>query len=366
MVVTVEDSGFVYRNLRPELRAAHAWHPSLVHLDGARWLCSFDIGAAAESLDYATYLSRSEDGGRSWSPPRHLLNEQTRRPTTHSLRLSRTRDGTVLAFGGRFFRDDPEHGLINTPGLGYTEMELVLVRSADEGSTWSASQVLRPPLDGPCFETCHGVLELSDGTWLAPTSTWMDWNGRAPDGMKAGALRSTDRGRTWPTWIDLFDDWARGLISWEVSVVQLPDGRLLAAAWSLEAATGRTRPTPYALASPEGAARRGETGLHAQTAKLSLLPDGRIACVHRRHDLPGLWISLIHIEGERWVTETQDPLWGHPDSGMLGADSIGSELSSLPFGYPSLCPRPDGDLLLLFWCREDCINGIRWMRLRTG
>jgi hypothetical protein len=75
---------------------------------------------------------------------------------------------------------------------------------------------------------------------------------------------------------------------------------------------------------------------------------------------------VVRIEGERWVTESQDALWGNPDSGMLGADSIGAELSSLPFGYPTLVPRRDGGLLLVFWCREDCISNIRWMRLASG
>lgn len=362
-MIAVEESGLVYRNPRPELRAVHAWHPSLVHLGGERWLCSFDLGAGAESLDYATYLTGSDDGGRTWAPPRRLMEERLTRPTTHSLRVSRSGDGTLLAFGGRFFRDDPERGLVNTPGLGYTEMELVLLRSADGGRTWSPPQVVRPPLEGPCFETCHGVIELAGGTWLAPTSTWMDWDGRAPNGMKAVALRSSDQGRTWPSWIDLFDGWARGVIHWEVSVVQLPDRRLLSVAWALDAAGGATQPNPYVIVGPDGMMHHGETGLHAQTAKLSLLPDGRVACVFRRHDVPGLWISLVRIEEDRWITEGRDPLWGGADSGMQGSDSIGAELSALAFGYPSLVPRPDGDLLLVFWCREDCINNIRWMRL---
>lgn len=365
-MVSVEESGLVYRNPRPQLRAAHAWHPSLVHLGGEQWLCSYDVGAAPESLDYATYLSRSEDGGRTWTTPARILEEHLARPTTHSLRLSRTADGTLVGFGGRYFRDDPDLGLINTPGLGYTEMELISLRSEDAGRTWSSPQVLDPPLEGPCFETCHSMVELADGTWLAPTSTWMDWHGRAPNGMQAVALRSTDRGETWPSWIDLFDRWSEGLIHWEVSVVQLPDRRLLSVAWALDAATGETRPNPYAILGPEGGVHRAQTGLHAQTAKLAVLADGRVACAYRRHDAPGLWISVVRIEGDRWVTESEDVLWGHAASGMVGDDSIGAELSALPFGYPSLMLRPDGDLLLVFWCREDCITNIRWMRLAIG
>lgn len=79
--------------------------------------------------------------------------------------------------------------------------------------------------------------------------------------------------------------------------------------------------------------------------------------------MPGLWVSLVRIDGDQWVTESQDPLWGSPDSGMRGNDSVGAELSDLPFGYPSAAPTPDNALLLVFWCRENCLGTIRWTRL---
>jgi hypothetical protein len=28
--------------------------------------------------------------------------------------------------------------------------------------------------------------------------------------------------------------------------------------------------------------------------------------------------------------------------------------------------RPDGDVMLVFWCEEDCIKNIRWLRLRIS
>ena len=31
------------------------------------------------------------------------------------------------------FRDDPEAGIVNVPGIGYAEMDLFLVRSSDRG-----------------------------------------------------------------------------------------------------------------------------------------------------------------------------------------------------------------------------------------
>src|SRR5690349_15891385 len=98
-MITVRASGLVYRNPKPHLRAIHAWHPSLVLFDDGELVSSFDLGQGVESLDYRTHLTRSRDGGQTWEPPSRLLNESTTRPSTHSIRLSRTRDGSLIGFG---------------------------------------------------------------------------------------------------------------------------------------------------------------------------------------------------------------------------------------------------------------------------
>jgi hypothetical protein len=67
--------------------------------------------------------------------------------------------------------------------------------------------------------------------------------------MKAIALVSHDHGQTWPQYIDVMDDYARGIMHWEQSVVQLPDGRLLVVAWAFDEKSGRSRPTPYAISN---------------------------------------------------------------------------------------------------------------------
>ena len=45
---------------------------------------------------------------------------------------------------------------------------------------------------------CHPILELKDGTLLAPVSTCLGWNGKLPCGEQAVAFVSRDGGRTWP------------------------------------------------------------------------------------------------------------------------------------------------------------------------
>src|SRR5439155_1202600 len=92
--------------------------------------------------------------GRTWSAPVRVFPDPPGRPTTHSVRISRLTDGPdeVVAFGGLNYRDDPEGHLINIPGLGYGEMDLIMLRSHDRGQ----------PRLGPTK-----IVELPDGRILA-------------------------------------------------------------------------------------------------------------------------------------------------------------------------------------------------------
>lgn len=359
-------TGLVYRNPRPHLRSIHAWHPSLVLLDDGELVISFDLGQGPESLDYRTYLSRSKDDGRTWQAPVPLLEETPARRATHSVRLGRTGAGALTACGGRFYRDDPEEGLVNRANLGYVPMDLIWLQSTDAGHTWGPPHTIQPPLVGPSFEICHALVELSDGRWLLPTSTWKSWDGQAPNGMKAVALVSRDQGRSWPEYLDVMDGYAAGVIYWEQSLVRLPDRRLLAVTWAFDEKTGRSGPTPYAL-SADGRTFSPPrlTGLHGQTAKLLCLRDGRVLCLYRRDDRPGLWANLARIGGEEWRNLEEAPLWQGAGSGMTGRAAAGEELSGLKFGFPGMVQLADGDVLAVFWCCEDGIHNIRWLRLQA-
>lgn len=363
-MLDLRQTGLVYRNPKPFLRAVHAWHPSLVVLDHGELLITFDLAQAVEALDYRTYLSRSGDGGATWATPEPLFDDPVERRSTHSVRVGRVADGTLVAFGGRYYRDDPDEGLTNRANLGFVPMELILLKSGDGGRSWEGPATIEPPLVGPAFEVCHSIVELADGRWLAPTATWKGWDGDAPSGMKAVALVSHDRGRTWPEFLDVMDDYARGIIHWEQSLIQLPDRRLLAVAWAFQERSGRSGPTPYAI-SADGRTFSSPrpTGLRGQTAKIVSLGDDRVLCLYRRDDEPGLWAALARIEGDRWVNLEQAPLWQGAASGMTGRWAAGEELAALAFGYPSMVRLAGGDVLAAFWCAEDGANNIRWLRI---
>jgi hypothetical protein len=363
-MIEVRDTGVVYRNPKPHLRADHTWHPSVVRLDTGELLVAFDRGQGAEALDYRNWLARSQDDGKTWSQPERTFPEETPRRSSHTFRIGRSADGTLVAFGHLFWRDDPEEGLINRANLGFVPTQMLVMTSRDGGHQWSKPTVVEPPLVGPGFEPCHSLVELRDGRWLWPTSTWRGWDGALPNGWKCVALVSRDRAKSWPEYLEVMDQWDRGLVAWEVGLLQLPDDRLLAVTWAYEEKTGKTHPTPYALSSDGRTfSKPRPTGLHGQTAKLLALPDGRILCLYRANDRPGLRAAVARIQGEDWVTEEETALWTGAASGMAGQRNSGDELSALRFGYPQMVNLPGGEVFAVFWCAEDMIQNIRWLRL---
>jgi len=207
---------------------------------------------------------------------------------------------------------------------------------------------------------------LADGRWLWPTSNWADWDGAAPDGLRAVALVSHDEGSTWPEVIDVLDSRAAGIAHWEQSIVPLPDGRVLAVGWAFDPVTSVTHELPYAIAQDGRAfSVRGLTGLRAQTTKLASLGDGRVIAVYRRDDRPGLWATVARIDGDRWAPLSEASLWEGASSGMTGRGTVAEELASLAFGAPNPALTEDGTVLVAFWCRRECVYGIDWMRLRV-
>jgi sialidase-1 len=365
--LVVEATGLVYRNPRPHVSSIVAYHPSVVPIGSTEYLATFDLGQAVEAMDYHTVAARSIDGGERWQLEGPLL-EKTPPLTTHSIRTSRLRDGSLVGFGALHNRIDPEAGLVNRETFGFVPVDLFLMRSHDSGRSWEERESIMPPLRAPTWEICHPIVELASGRWLAPAATWRDWDGQNAAGEQAVVFISDDRGHSWPRFGRVFDGRVSGHSHFEQSVVELADGRLLAVAWIYESASGRTLPTMYTTGSDGGetfGAPR-ETGFLAQTTKLTALPDGSVFCAYRRNDAPGLWATLARLEGERWQNLAEAPLWQGAESGMAGRASGGDELAQLRFGYPSACRLSEGRLLVLFWCQEECLTVIRWLRVRIA
>jgi sialidase-1 len=362
--ITVSSTGLVYRNPHPHVRSLVAYHPSLISGSKNEWLATFDIGQAVESLDYRTVVSRSRDDGQGWNIEGPLL-KQPPPATSHTVRTSRLGDNSIVGFGALFHREHCDQGLINRETFGFVPLDLFLVRSHDDGLTWTAPARIDPPLRGPSWEMCHPIVELRSGRWLAPTATWRGWNGENPSGEQTVAFISDDQGKNWPRYGRIFDGRETQRCHLEVSLLELLDGRVLAVSWPYDVRTGTTFPTEYCFSEDQGETfgQSMRAGIEAQTCKVLQLADGRILFVYRRNDQPGLWAALAEVHGTKMEFASHEPLWQGAESGMTGKESSAHKLSMLKFGYPSPQQMDGGDVLILFWCQEDCLTAIRWLRL---
>lgn len=364
--IIVKGMGIVYSNPKPYLRSVVAYHPSLVLIGENEFIATFDLGQAVESLDYHTVAARSVDSGNTWDLEGPLVAEPPP-STTHTIRTTRLADGSLVGLGALHHRIDPEEGLVNRVTFGFVPVDLILVRSHDAGRSWNPPSRIEPPLLGPSWEICHPVVELSDGRWLAPTSTWRGWNGENPSGEMGVVLISDDAGKSWPAFGCSFDGRNTGHSHLEQSVLQLNDRRILSVSWVIDVSTGKNFPNEYSLSRDCGEtfAPPKPTGFMAQTCKVIQLADDRLFCAYRRNDQPGLWGTLATLKGEKWINLEDTPLWLGADSGMRGGASSAQELSNLKFGYPTMKQLSNGDIMLLFWCQEDCITNVRWIKIEV-
>lgn len=361
-------SGLIYRNPMPHVRSVHAYFPSVASLPNGEMLATLCLAQAFEATDLHTYVARSTDDGETWTLEGRLYPGTPDRLTTDSSRLTVLPEGEAVVYLVRHDRTEhPDAGFTNEANLGFVPTELLLLRSQDGGHTWSPPKPLTPPLVGPSFELCSPVTVLRDGRWLLPTATWRDWDGYCPNGMRTIAFVSHDQGRTWPEFLDLYGGPDGEVIYFESKVVELADGRLLGAAWAYDESAATDRPNHFVVSADGGKTWTPptSTGLRGQTGTPFALPDGRLLYVYRRIDRPGLWGVVARIEGTRWITESETPLWGYQAAGLTAhSENMAQNFQVLRFGAPCINRTPGGDIFVAFWCVEDCVSNIRWFRLR--
>ena len=363
------ETGILFRNPAPHLKSVHAYFPSVVPLKNGNLLASGMVAEAFEAVGARVHLFRSTDQGTTWQhegPQSHDVDGQL---ISESGRLTRLADGRIVALLHRHDRrNHPNEGLVNPKTLGFVPTSFAISESADEGRTWSAPRAIEPPLAGPAFELCSPITVLRDGRWLLPTSTWRDWSGAAPSGNRMVALVSSDGGRTWPTYLEVMHHPSDKVLYWESKIVELSDGTLVAVAWGYDEATSKDLPNQHALSRDGGKTwtAPASTGLQGQTLAPFVLANDRILCVYRRIDVPGLWAQISRLEGDRWINEQTEPLWGHNQGGLTGStSSMVQNFQVLRFGAPCITRLDDGKIFVAFWCYEDTVGMLRWFRFRA-
>ncbi|MCX5724574.1 MAG: sialidase family protein, partial [Nitrospirae bacterium] len=174
---TIVEKFVVYKGRQDE-----ALFPGLTRAANGDLLVSFCTQFDCQSGGEA-FLVRSSDEGRTWDEPRLLVRSKKSDGCINlSVGLTTLRNGTILypCCDAKLTRKWDQH-----------EVDLLILRSDDQGHSWSDSR----PIPTEVYEPfAYGkIIELTDGDLLCPV-----WGKRVSgEAWRTGLVRSRDGGKTW-------------------------------------------------------------------------------------------------------------------------------------------------------------------------
>jgi predicted neuraminidase len=165
---------FVFGDERP-FAQCHA--STLTQTPGGDLLCAWFAGTEEKNPDVGIWLSRFSGG--AWSAPIRAAKVQ---PVAHwNPVLFTAPDGAIWLF----FK----------VGAEIPRWQTYFMKSTDDGRSWEAAQELVPGDVGGRGPVRSKPIVLSDGAWLAPSST--EQPHKNPGSWQPFADRSEDGGKTW-------------------------------------------------------------------------------------------------------------------------------------------------------------------------
>ena len=294
--------------------ARHLAFPDVCRLSSGSILVVYRSGQAHVDLSGQLMMSRCEnpEAALQFEPSHIICNTDwdDRDPS-----IAQLSDGTVLV---NFFRLDEK----------VSEMRLTVIRSSDEGQTWSEPADIPLPNFPIGLATSDAVIEVSPGELV------MALYGRSDQGEEGSYLvRSYDYGRSWPEVTRIAADDAP--IFEEPALCQLEDGRLLGMLRTDHKGLGYLYQT---FSTDEGRTWSSPERLDLWGYPADLLPlsNGHILATYGYRQLP---------TGIRYCVSPNGLEWNIGQEGILRADGDdGGEL-----GYPSSVELSNGDIFTVYY-----------------
>jgi sialidase-1 len=363
------DSHVVYDNPQPMLRSRHGYFPGLVQLGSGELLGLVVIGEAFESVDLTTHVTRSSDDGRTWTLQGPLLDKSSDpRPTSDFLKPQLLHDGSLIALGYRFHRDDPEQTIAIRETDGALPGDDIVASSVDDGRTWTPARIV-PRRTPELLEIPSRAIQLASGDVIATAGLFTMPDGTNPSGQFGPLLRSTDGGRTWDDRTRYFDTPDHTVAAYESHVCELEPGRLMAICWAFDIAAGRYLPNQVTFSHDDGHTWSAplDTGVRAESANLLALGGDRVLSIHcHRGAEVGLVVRVVDVSGDRWSPVAERSIWGGSMPSQTHDGQTFFEFAhSIRFGQGSLLRLASGDILATHWCVVDGQGRVLTHRLRV-
>lgn len=351
------DSTILYENPLPQLCSRQSVFPFLCECMDGSILAVHTIGEAFESVDGISYVSRSVDGGRSWSEPSPMFDLcKYDCPVSHYCKPVALQDGRVVVMGYAYPRKDPSLPLGNPKTGGLLDDFMFYAVSEDGGKTWGEMIPVSCSW-GPHAEASAPLTILQDGTWLTPITGFPDWGGNMTGPMCGRALRSEDQGQTWSDEAICMDFGERAVTCYEQRMCQLESGAIICIGWNEDVRTGERLENHYTVSYDNGKTFCApvSTGILGQAASVCAIGGERLLALHavrRDTDRPGIYGYVVDFSGKTWNIVEEALLW-EPVTPVFKDEKMAEIFSFLKFGQPGAILLQDGNLLMSHWYAQE-------------
>lgn len=350
----------------PNTPTARASGPRCAVTREGEILCSFVVQEVSARNDFKMMLTRSRDGGATWTDERPIWPHLHARWSIFGS-ISRAPNGDAFLFGSRTPIDVPGESCWSDATQGLKQNELIWAVSTDGGRAWTEPAVIPMPIPGSA-EAPGALCVTRAGEWHVCYSPYNTFDPAvAVDRNQVVLLSSADRGRTWryAPMMRFAESHATAAEAW---VVELADGRLLGTCWNLNQKDGADYPNAYALSHDGGRTWRPtrSTGIRGQSTALAPLPDGRALFIYnqRKHGEIGVWMALVQPTEHDFGIQANEIVWRAAMATQATGNAAHSNWTDFAFGEPSVTLLPDGALLVALWCIQPEGQGIRYVKLR--
>lgn len=352
----VINSSIVYENPLPQLRSRQDMFPLACELPDGTIAMVHVIGEAMESVDKASYISFSDDGGATWSEPHRMFDmsgfdEQV----SECAKAVMLPDGRILALGYGFWRGNPDLPLGNPETGGLLDDFVFCSVSEDNGKTWSELQKIECAW-GPHVEASAPVTVLKDGTLITPITGFPDWEGKSHGRMCGRALRSEDGGKTWSDDSVCMEFEGDNVTCYEQRMCQLESGTIINIGWNENVETGERMENHYTVSFDNGETwtKPETTGVLGQASSVCAIGGEKLLALHavrRDTNRPGIYACVVDFSDRKWNIVEKEVVW-EPATPVVKDKSMAEIFAFLKFGQPSAIKLSDGNLMMSHWFAE--------------
>ena len=346
----------IYSNPLPQLKSRQAMFPSLCELDDGKIAASIIIGEAFESVDSRAYILFSEDGGKSFSEPRLMLCINEPYPINDYAKLSRTKDGLLIAYGYGIIRNNPSLPIGNPENGGLLDDFIFFATSKDGGKSFSPIKKI-PCAWGAHAEASAPITVLADGSWISPITGFADWEGNAHGRNCGRALVSHDEGKSWSDEAVCMEFEGDTVTCFEQRMCQLESGLIVNIGWNEDLKTGERLDNHYTISRDGGKSwtMPKSTGIRGQASSVCAIGGNKLLALHavrRDTNRPGIYGYIVDLSEGEWNITDEVIVW-EPITPSVKDSRFAEIFSFLKFGQPSAVKLRNGRILITHWYSEN-------------